>query len=139
MVVKWEENMSVGDATIDRQHKEIINFLSQLSKDVEKGADLRQIRATIDTLTRYIKQHFAYEEELMKKEHDIRLKEHKKVHEEFVRVYQTFEADFNVMYHKPNLSSRALTVLLKDLVNHFESNYLQHMLKDRKFHGEGGR
>ncbi|HEY5762922.1 MAG TPA: hemerythrin domain-containing protein, partial [Rhodocyclaceae bacterium] len=65
----WQESFSVGDATIDAQHRriiEILNLLYDLLHSDAVGEDLTNgLREVFWELHSYVAEHFAYEEQRM--------------------------------------------------------------------------
>ena len=67
-MIQWSDAYSVGYATIDEQHKELIAIMNEVSQMIEEH-DLSyfNIVEIITRLEDYIKLHFEYEESLMLK------------------------------------------------------------------------
>lgn len=66
-LIQWNDQLSIGIDSVDKQHKVLINLLNKLNDAIADGnADL--ILAEIfDGLSAYTIKHFAYEEGLFKK------------------------------------------------------------------------
>lgn len=93
----WDAEMySVGDATIDSQHQNLLSALNDLydlihaRKEADQGADTA---ALMSKLTRFIVEHFSYEEQrLQESQYPLDLLErHRAEHNRFVRKIQDFE------------------------------------------------
>jgi hemerythrin len=87
-VVAWSDDFSVGNETIDAQHKELIRLTNEFYSGVQMGGMLAKVYflQTIKGAVQYVKTHFADEEALMLKAgypHP-QYEEHKKQHEDFV-------------------------------------------------------
>lgn len=63
----WMQEYSVGDATLDAQHQELIRLMSELHALLQTpgATDARQAEKIFDGLAAYIVRHFAYEEQRM--------------------------------------------------------------------------
>jgi len=62
--ITWNENLSVGIDSIDRQHKTLIKLIDELHDVVDGDSALRaeRISSVISKLINYTKVHFMYEE-----------------------------------------------------------------------------
>lgn len=65
---EWQDEYSIGDATIDAQHRKLIDILNRLH-DLLNDETLDQASAeagkVFDQLADYVMTHFAYEEQVM--------------------------------------------------------------------------
>ncbi|MFZ2538914.1 MAG: hemerythrin family protein [Oscillospiraceae bacterium] len=86
MAYTWNKNLETGNATIDSQHKELINAINQLLSACAVGEGRVQIKDTSRFLLDYTKRHFADEEKLQVKSKYPDYSNHKKYHSEFVKV-----------------------------------------------------
>lgn len=67
-IFEWHDHYAIGDATIDAQHRkiiDIINLLHSLLSDEEPAKDGEGANAVFDQLAEYVMTHFAYEEQLI--------------------------------------------------------------------------
>jgi hemerythrin len=95
----WKEKYSVGNATIDQQHKELFEIGNRLSEI----AAVYEIKSLIMHLFEYTRKHFAYEEGIMKQMGFPLQEEHLKLHEDLIsqlsemskNSFKTDEAVFN--------------------------------------------
>ena len=62
---KWSADYSVGIATIDKQHQELVNILNRLFIAVSQREGDKVIAGILDALMAYTQTHFALEEKLM--------------------------------------------------------------------------
>ncbi len=76
MLFKWDQSYSVGNQTIDHQHKELLNLGNKMLT-VTKGSEAKEI---FETLSAYTVQHFYDEEKLMEQMSYPHLSEHQKEH-----------------------------------------------------------
>ena len=77
--ILWSPSYSVGNATIDLQHRKIINLINQLFREIEEGL----FDGTDEILTaigRYTRIHFTFEENLLKNSAYPELESHMELH-----------------------------------------------------------
>lgn len=60
--VEWTEELSVGVATIDADHKKLVAMVNALHDGVHSGRDREVMAQILDGLISYCKVHFAREE-----------------------------------------------------------------------------
>lgn len=60
---EWKDSYSVGVASLDAQHKELIKIINRLNEIEERGGDLAGVLNRLDW---YVRHHFAFEESLMR-------------------------------------------------------------------------
>lgn len=96
---KWNADYSVGDETIDQQHKQLLAILNDLVDEIERteettSADARKI---FDRLAAYVTEHFEYEERLIAAAGfpETSLAEHRKEHNVLLQKVQDFEHVFD--------------------------------------------
>lgn len=63
-LITWTNELSVGVASIDEQHKKLVNMINSLNDALEKGEADEMIIKIFNGLAAYTQKHFAYEEEL---------------------------------------------------------------------------
>jgi len=63
----WKPFYSVGEASLDAQHQQIIGIVNDLLTAVEGGSQRAVVAAVLDRLLRYTITHFKHEERLMQK------------------------------------------------------------------------
>ena len=125
---KWKENFSVGDEVIDAQHKKLLAQINKILDAVVFGVEANDVQAKmIPFLDQYIKEHFSYEEEYMKKIGYPHLDEHVKMHGDFIQMYYKFKSEFNDGTNKDKLIS--------DIESYVGEWWINHIGKeDKKYH-----
>jgi hemerythrin-like metal-binding protein len=80
--MRWETNMSVGDATMDNDHRILIDLINQLARahDREDGIVMEFV---VDELYNYTVRHFQREEEYLRLGGYPRLQAHQALHRKF--------------------------------------------------------
>lgn len=79
-MLSWNDKLSVGVAEIDRQHKQMMFIINSIGEQIKNEADFANISPIIDELVAYTQRHFAYEENLLKKNNCPDFEAHKKNH-----------------------------------------------------------
>jgi hemerythrin len=94
--MQWTEALSVGIDLIDEQHRELIDRINSLVRDVKQGRCRETIGDTIRFLENYAATHFAQEERLMEQHAYPEYSGHKGQHKEFLtslaELQETLEA-----------------------------------------------
>jgi voltage-gated potassium channel len=77
----WSDNLSIGIASIDEQHRSLVILISKFQEALSAGKDREEIAKVFDKLLDYTMVHFKNEEEIMKKydypEIDTQIREHR--------------------------------------------------------------
>ena len=63
--VTWKDYYSVGEPSLNAQHRQIIDFINELHVAMQRGGDHQIVRPLLDQLVQYTVSHFQYEEEFM--------------------------------------------------------------------------
>lgn len=79
-LLSWNERFSVGVDEIDRQHKHLMNLINDIDIVVSKGGSYEQMAPIVEELVAYTRQHFAYEEKLLKANQCPNFEEHQQSH-----------------------------------------------------------
>lgn len=79
-LIKWDDSMSVGDASLDQDHKVLIGLLNDYVQATDDAEGLFVTDVIFGALADYIDYHFAREEDLMAAAGYPHLAEHKAVH-----------------------------------------------------------
>jgi len=87
----WDSSMDIGIASIDLQHRKIVDYINELNEAVVKR-DRKLVADVLDELVKYTISHFSFEEFLMQHGEYPAFESHRKVHESFrgrIDNYQT--------------------------------------------------
>lgn len=82
--VAWNENMSVGVAVLDDDHKKLIDMFNGLLKTGIAEKDRESLSGLLGGLSDYTKVHFAREEDLMERQKYPNLDQHRAAHRYFI-------------------------------------------------------
>jgi len=128
-VIEWEPSMSVGEETIDSQHRKLLEQINKLVKILSSmEVDISSLRETIHFLYTYIKEHFDYEEKYMERIGFPGLENHRKIHRQFVRFYEDLQKDLKEKSTSGSFSSVEIKELLKK-VQTYLVDWLVHHIK----------
>lgn len=84
-LVKWNEKWQCGEENIDKQHKEVFEFVSELLK-VSKSTDEKQNTIShINDIISGMNKHFEYEEKILIKANYKDIYNHKKIHNGLIK------------------------------------------------------
>ena len=61
----WNQSYSVGEATLDRDHRILVDLLGQLHETTETGQSREVIGSVLTALAEYVEDHFRREEAMM--------------------------------------------------------------------------
>jgi hemerythrin len=115
-LVTWNNNYSVGIATIDQQHMSLFDALNELHSAMMQGKAKEITGSLIRNLVAYTREHFSMEEAMLVKASFRDLAKHRRRHAEFTQQITGFLARFE----KGDLSLNVelLNVLRDWLTNH---------------------
>jgi hemerythrin len=92
--MKWDSTFSVGIDAIDRQHRQIIDYITDLDRALLAG-DRDAVGTVIKRMLDYTVTHFAFEEALMERAGYEILPHHKQVHDDFARRMRDYQHRFD--------------------------------------------
>lgn len=121
MSIQWTDDLALGIAEIDGQHKELfahVNALLDAAK-ARKGKD--EIDRLFQFLDDYTREHFTFEESLQRSAGYPRLEEHRKMHEGFIRTLAMLKAR-----HAENGDSLSLRLQVNQFVVDWLVKHISH-------------
>lgn len=89
MAIEWRDELSIGDATIDDDHKGLIRLINQYERAIAKH-DARLLKETFKGLSDYAAAHFEREEKLMEAVYFPERRTHGDKHADLMRQVQDF-------------------------------------------------
>lgn len=84
VLVRWQDEFSVGIDAIDDQHKKLLALINALWDATVSGAPIDQLLAHLDELERYTGYHFSDEENAMRAAGYPGMDEHCRAHRNFI-------------------------------------------------------
>ena len=80
-LIEWRDEFSVGVASVDLEHRDLIDLINDLHGMMGKGASQEQVTAALGEIYAQISAHFALEEKLMRDTRYESYADHKEDHE----------------------------------------------------------
>ncbi len=122
MPVEWNESYAVGEARIDRQHKNLFEFINRLETLIaQRRLEASEVENLFAFLDAYVNTHFAYEELCMTLRGCPVAKKNKEAHDKFLAFWQGFLKEYTP--HSVSLKA------LEDLQETLASWLRQHICK----------
>src|SRR5450631_816248 len=81
---KWSDDLDVGNAFIDDDHRHLIALLNMVSFAIKSGKGKLVLGALLSDLIQYTQEHFKREEAVMRNIHYREFLEHKAEHEKLI-------------------------------------------------------
>jgi hemerythrin len=120
-ITQWSSRLSVGVKAFDEDHARLIGLLNQLYDAVQARKGGEHLRPILDGLVRYVKGHFAREEQIMTLHGYPDRAAHKAEHDEFAR--RVLDVCARQETGKASvLSAELLNVLASWLVTHIQGS-----------------
>ncbi len=101
--IEWSDGLSVGVEVFDKEHKQLINLVNNLSQALSSGSAKKTMEDILKSLVNYTKIHFRHEEEYMTLYDYPDYEKHKAEHDEltaqvmdFAERYQTGKVSFSL-------------------------------------------
>jgi len=82
--IKWSDDLSVGIEEIDEDHQKLVKYLNDLFAACSVGQGPAVLRETLCQVQRYTREHFAHEEDYMRKVGFVDLQSHRTLHAELI-------------------------------------------------------
>ncbi len=95
-LLEWKPEFSVGNASIDHEHEQMIQQINALYDQLSVPVDAANVEAVLGEIHADISAHFALEERLMQKADYVEYEDHKEDHEELLdQIHDLMENFFN--------------------------------------------
>lgn len=117
-IFEWKKEYSVGNVTIDKQHKYLFLLVNTLYEAMTQGKSSEIIGKTLEELVEYTVIHFKDEEALFIDTDYPNTEEHLKIHKDFTEQVNNFYSE----YKKGNVNVRleVIKMLSNWLSEHIE-------------------
>jgi len=113
--INWSEDISVGVAEIDDQHRQLIGIINHLTDAKQQNRDTEVISEILSRMADYLDYHFGTEEKYMARFPYAEFEPHRNEHRTFIR--KVFE--FRKQYAQDSQSlSNDILAFLKDWLRH---------------------
>jgi len=117
-MIPWKEEYNLGIDSIDAQHKQLINIINTLAREIKSGITEQDLDKTIVNMEKYVQEHFLFEEKFFTASLYEKTKEHIAEHHIFLEKTKEFR-------------ERALTgdvSLSLEMLGYLEEWFLHHVL-----------
>jgi len=132
--VVWTQKMSVHEENIDKQHQSLLKELNKIINEISTSEEIDLIRASIHFCDNYLKEHFSYEENYMKRINFPYFKQHKKQHEGFIEYYNKFKKNFDKIYSVKSVKREDLKKLIEGIREFLGTWFVNHIkVEDQKY------
>jgi len=123
-IIKWSDELIIGVANIDEQHKRLINSINELHLAVEYGRSGDVILALMARLFDYADSHFRAEELLFSGLEYQGIAEHIQEHADFIARLKDLNKQFE--YNKNYLAIHVKDFLLAWFYNHIRTKDMEY-------------
>lgn len=113
----WQDAYSIGNETIDAEHRHLLELANQVARFRVSDEPLETVRSAVVALYDYVQTHFAHEEAYMKAAGYPGLPAHRMLHEAIVHEMNT------IMHESPQLDT--LVYNLKRLIKNWVTGHVQ--------------
>lgn len=117
-LIKWNESFSVNVNKIDKQHKQLVEMVNELTDAMKEGKGKDVLGEILDGLIAYTASHFQTEENYFQQVKYPGAIEHKKEHVAFVQKVTEFKKEFDA--GRATVSVNVLQFLSKWLQTHIK-------------------
>ena len=93
--LEWNENLSVGDAEIDQEHRRFIDLVNDLNHSIIDRGDLPEIRNRMQSILDDGQRHFAHEEAILEQRNYPHTERHALEHQAIIENFDNILHDFN--------------------------------------------
>lgn len=93
--IDWKDEFSIGNADIDKDHKQIVKIYNEMIVMVDKEKNRDECARLLSEMTNYALHHFKNEEDYMKGFSYPKLKEHRRHHMEYIYRVSMFNLLFS--------------------------------------------
>ena len=111
-MVTFSKELLIGIDHIDKQHKALVEYTNNLISLGSKASNQEEIEKSLVFMGTYVLKHFADEEAFQVKIGYPQYERHRKMHLDFIRVYQTMVDDYKRNGH----SSKFITIYKNTVV-----------------------
>lgn len=116
--IAWQESYSLGNESVDVQHRQLFELLSDNISACLDGSSIEKLKQTLDFLVNYTVKHFYDEESLQVQYNYPDYKRHKQLHEDFKETVAGIVHKFEEEGSTAELCNDLSIIVARWLVNH---------------------
>lgn len=120
-LIEWQERFRIGIASVDHEHRELINLLNELYAELQAGGGRDKAIEFLGEVHAKISAHFALEEQVMRAKGYDQFAEHKSAHEELLDEIREIMDDY-----EEGAYERAMETLGRRLETWFAGHFKTH-------------
>ena len=114
--MEWNESYNIGIDVIDKQHRQILDYINAL-EEIRGTGQRDRIKEVLNDLIDYTQSHFSFEENLLEQVSYQYLPSHRGIHELFVKRLN----DYRLKFEKgESIENDLYRLLSKWLINHIQ-------------------
>ena len=117
----WKDSLKIGVEEIDTQHKELCDKIDALFDACKLGKGRAEISQTMDFLQAYTIKHFSDEEVIHKMNGYPKVKEHKAIHEAFIKQVASLKAELEKDGASIVLVAKINSLIIDWLIKHIKN------------------
>ena len=120
MLINWDGSLSVGNASIDKDHERLVGIVNELDSAVNNNHGVDIISYILSELSDYVGYHFEHEEQFMRRYHYPGSEEHIQQHADLIKGLDTLVYEFEAI---PNaVTADTLEFLKHWLIDHVKGS-----------------
>ena len=116
-LIKWTEELALGIASMDDQHRHLVEIINEFGEAVQKGKGSRVMKKILDELIGYTQEHFADEERLLVEAGFPKLAQHQAKHRQLIQKIERFQFDFNQ-------GGKRVTIKVEEFLTYWLTNHI---------------
>ncbi len=120
-MLTFSEDMEIGVAKVDAQHRELIDRINAVSAMNAHFVSLEETKKTLDMLGAYIDKHFGDEEELQRQSHYPKYDWHKAQHQYYENEFKKMDEEFQKNGNSPLFALKLNDSIINWIVKHIKS------------------
>ena len=132
MLIDWSDKYSIGIPKSDAQHKIFFEAAHRLHKECLADEGEHVVLETMVFLENYVRGHFQAEETFMREHEYPRIKEHRRLHDEFLERYLELIGEFKDSGPSQRLAERIGEMVQGWLIDHIakaDTAYAKHVME----------
>lgn len=122
----WDESYSVGNETLDFQHKKVIEVINQLLDQHLDLSSQEELLVTVSSLYQYTQNHLMFEETLLSESDYSNYEKHKDSHDK----YREYVSQLMDKLNNSILSDSFDKSVIQDLLTFLLTWWKEHILKE---------
>jgi len=120
--IEWNNNMSVGNPAIDRDHRALIQYVNEMHSAMAAGKGKEIVGSILAKLVKYTQEHFGREEVIWKAGGYADFDRHKQQHVDLLNTVAEFKGKYD----------KGAVLLTLDVMNFLRDWLTNHILKSDK-------